>query len=59
MTNNLFNCGGFDSKSSLQYWKRHPNYSVLVDTRDRMEPQTTYVAEENIETVIDTKVILH
>ncbi|XP_064628379.1 uncharacterized protein LOC135487980 [Lineus longissimus] len=39
------------------HWRQHPNYSVLVDTRDRMQPQTTYVAEENMDVVSDTKVI--
>ncbi len=33
----------------VKHWRSRPNYSVLVDTRDRQEPQTTYVAEENIQ----------
>lgn len=40
----------------LQHWRHRPSYSVLVDSRDRSELQTTYVAEENIETVTSTKV---
>ncbi|ELU05313.1 hypothetical protein CAPTEDRAFT_212049 [Capitella teleta] len=39
------------------HWRKKPSYSVLVDTRDRPEPQATYVAEENIEVVTNTKVI--
>ena len=30
-------------------WKGQPNYSILVDTRDRPAPQLTYVPQENIE----------
>lgn len=26
-----------------------PNYSVIIDTRDRLIPQLAYVVEENIE----------
>ena len=40
----------------MQHWRKLPNYSVLVDTRDRMSPQRTYVAEENIEVVSATRV---
>lgn len=39
-------------------WKSQPNYSVLVDTRDRTgTPQTTYVVQENIEVITKTKVL--
>ncbi|XP_066927039.1 uncharacterized protein [Clytia hemisphaerica] len=37
-------------------WRYQPNYSVLVDARDREDIQTTYVVEENIEIVSDTEV---
>ncbi|XP_072036672.1 uncharacterized protein [Amphiura filiformis] len=40
-----------------EHWSSISNYSVLVDTRDRTSPQTTYVVEENIEIVSNTKVI--
>ena len=33
-----------------------PNYAVLVDTRDRLSPQITYVPQENIEIIINTQV---
>lgn len=33
-----------------------PNYSILVDTRDRLTPQLTYVPEENIEVISNMKV---
>ena len=33
-----------------------PNYSILVDIRDRMTPQQTYVPEENIEIISNVKV---
>lgn len=39
------------------HWRKLPHYSVLVDTRDRSEPQMTYVAQENIQIVINVKVI--
>lgn len=39
------------------HWRHQPNYAILVDTRDRLEPQTTYVPEENIEIVTNTKVL--
>ena len=28
--------------------KEQPNYTILIDTRDRLNPQIGYVAEENI-----------
>ena len=39
-----------------QHWRSLPSYSVLVDTRDRPEAQTTYVVEENIEIVTAVRV---
>jgi hemimethylated DNA binding protein len=30
-------------------YERQPNYSVLVDTRDRQEGHTTYVPQANLE----------
>ncbi|CAD5116031.1 DgyrCDS4963 [Dimorphilus gyrociliatus] len=39
------------------HWRDYPNYSIIVDTRDRPDGQTTYVAEENIEIVSNTKVM--
>lgn len=33
-----------------------PNYSILVDTRDRLAPQITYVPQENIEVIVNTQV---
>lgn len=40
----------------FQHWQHMPNYAVLVDTRDRSESQTTYVPEENLEIITNTKV---
>ncbi|XP_057307550.1 F-box only protein 21-like [Hydractinia symbiolongicarpus] len=37
-------------------WRYQPNYSILVDTRDRTDVQTTYVVEENMEVISDTKI---
>ena len=34
-----------------------PNYSILVHSDDRSPPQTTYIPQENIEIITDTKVI--
>ena len=38
-------------------WKKQPNYSVLVDTRDRQGAQVTYVPQENIEVISKVKVL--
>ncbi|XP_078619763.1 F-box only protein 21-like [Branchiostoma floridae x Branchiostoma japonicum] len=38
------------------YWKKTPNYSVLVDERDRPDGQRTYVVEENIQVVYNMKI---
>lgn len=39
------------------HWREMPNYSILVDTRDRKIPQKTYEPEENLVLVKNTKVI--
>ncbi|KAH9490465.1 hypothetical protein Btru_033925 [Bulinus truncatus] len=38
------------------HWRKMPNYSILVDTRDRPDPQMTYVPEENLEVITDTEI---
>lgn len=38
-------------------WRDQPNYSVLVDTRDREGAQITYVVQENIEVIKSAKVL--
>ncbi|XP_014681547.1 PREDICTED: F-box only protein 21-like [Priapulus caudatus] len=38
-------------------WRTQPNYSVIVDTRDRPTPQSTYIPQENIEVLKQTKII--
>lgn len=38
-------------------WKDMPNYSILVDTRDRLAPQMTYVPEENLEVISNMKIM--
>ncbi|GFQ76288.1 f-box only protein 21 [Trichonephila clavata] len=38
-------------------WRKMPNYSILVDTRDRLSPQLTYVPQVNIELITNTKII--
>lgn len=40
----------------LQRWKNQPNYSILIDVRDRSQPQMAYVAEELIEVIMGVKV---
>lgn len=37
-------------------WRHLPNYSVLVDTRDRTDVQTTYVVEENMDVITDSQI---
>jgi len=39
-------------------YRTMPNYAVLIDTRDRLAPQMSYVVQENIEVVTGT-VIFH
>ncbi|VDN24674.1 unnamed protein product [Gongylonema pulchrum] len=39
-------------KASVHFspeWSEMPNYSIIIDTRDRLIPQLAYVVEENIE----------
>lgn len=48
---NSFNC-------TFQQWRTQPNYAILVDTRDRMTPQLTYVPQENIDIISNVKVIV-
>lgn len=43
---------------AFQQWKTQPNYAILVDTRDRMTPQLTYVPQENIDIISNVKVIV-
>lgn len=38
------------------HWRTMPNYSILVDTRDRLAPQITYVPQENIEMAPKTQI---
>jgi len=38
-------------------WKTQPNYAILVDTRDRPAPQITYVPQENIQVIKNTKIL--
>ncbi|KAJ8315185.1 hypothetical protein KUTeg_007335 [Tegillarca granosa] len=45
---------GWDPK--LRHWRDMPNYSILVDIRDRMTPQMTYIPEENIEIISNMKI---
>ena len=40
----------------FQHWREMPNYAILVDIRDRPSSQITYVPEENIEIITNTKV---
>ena len=40
----------------FQHWRTMPNYSILVDTRDRLAPQITYVPQENLEIATKTQV---
>uniref|UniRef100_A0A1I7Z6W8 YccV-like domain-containing protein n=1 Tax=Steinernema glaseri TaxID=37863 RepID=A0A1I7Z6W8_9BILA len=38
-------------------WRDLPNYTVAIDTRDRVTPQIAYVVEQNIE--IDKNTVFH
>lgn len=38
-------------------WRIQPNYAILVDTRDRMTPQLTYVPQENIDIISNVKIM--
>ncbi|BFZ25200.1 hypothetical protein BsWGS_28239 [Bradybaena similaris] len=38
------------------HWRKMPNYSVLVDVKDRPVPQVTYVPQENMEVITGTEI---
>ncbi|XP_077976883.1 uncharacterized protein LOC144432531 [Glandiceps talaboti] len=38
------------------HWRNQPNYSILVDTRDREQAQVTYIPEENIEIIANVRI---
>lgn len=38
-------------------WREMPNYSILVDTKDRLTPQLTYVPQDNLEILTNTQII--
>lgn len=40
-----------------KHWRNMPNYAILVDIRDRPSSQITYVPEENIELITNTKIV--
>lgn len=40
-----------------KHWREMPNYAIVVDIRDRPSSQVTYVPEENIEIITNTKVV--
>lgn len=40
-----------------KHWQDMPNYAILVDIRDRPSSQVTYVPEENIELITNTKIV--
>ncbi|XP_065838206.1 uncharacterized protein [Oscarella lobularis] len=40
-------------------WRQQPNYAILVDKRDRPDGQETYVPQENIEIIANTKINHH
>lgn len=42
---------------SKPHWRNIPNYAILVDIRDRMSPQMTYVPEENIEVITNMRIM--
>lgn len=42
---------------SNPHWRTQPNYCILVDTRDRATPQFTYVPQENLQIIQQTKII--
>lgn len=47
---------GKSSGNIKERWKNQPNYSILIDVRDRSQPQMAYVAEELIEVIMGVKV---
>ncbi|XP_045197897.1 uncharacterized protein LOC123552355 [Mercenaria mercenaria] len=40
-----------------EHWRTQPNYAILVDTRDRLAPQITYVPQENLEIIINVQIL--
>lgn len=40
-----------------EHWRTQPNYAILVDTRDRLAPQITYVPQENLEIIINMQIL--
>ena len=50
--------GGGNIYLTLQQWRQQPNYAILVDKRDRPDGQETYVPQENIEIIANTKVMM-
>ncbi|XP_041352023.1 uncharacterized protein LOC121370687 [Gigantopelta aegis] len=43
--------------SDKESWRNQPNYSILVDNRDRQVPQITYIPQDNIEVIVNMQVI--
>ncbi|WAR09113.1 FBX21-like protein [Mya arenaria] len=41
----------------MEGWRTQPNYAILVDTRDRLAPQITYVPQENLEIIINMQIL--
>lgn len=39
------------------HWRTMPNYAILVDTRDRLSPQITYVPQDNLNIIINTQIL--
>lgn len=39
-----------------KYWRFMPNYAILVDKRDRSDPQMTYVPQENLEVLTKVEI---
>ncbi|KAH3729491.1 uncharacterized protein LOC127853546 [Dreissena polymorpha] len=40
-----------------EHWKTQPNYAILVDTRDRLAPQITYVPQENLQVIVNVQIL--
>jgi len=49
----------YNHPANKPHWRRNPNYAVLVDVRDRSDPQLTYVAEENVEIIPKNSEVKH
>lgn len=47
----------YNHPKGFEHWRSQPNYALLVDTRDRLTPQITYVPQENIEIIINTQIL--